>query len=268
VLEPLFRSDGSHFVPSAHARGPWDENALHGGPVAALIARAVERLDSEGAMQAARFTMEILRPVPLRPLEVAARVLRPGRRVQLAGATVSAAGVELCTASIWRIRLQEMIPDGEREEPLRGAARDQEPEPPPPPDSGVIEQDPSWPPAFHSTGVEMRFVGGHFVAPGPATVWIRLRGAVVDDEIPTPLMRTVAAADFGNGVSALLDWSTTIFVNTELTVHLFRPPGGEWVALDARTHLSGRGVGLAASALFDQSGLIGRSAQALFVARQ
>ena len=37
------------------------------------------------------------------------------------------------------------------------------------------------------------------------------------------------------------------FMNTELTVHLLRPPEGEWVCLDARTFLGGGSVGLAAS---------------------
>ena len=257
MLEPLFRSDGSSFMPSVQARGPWDEDALHGGPVAALIARELERLDSDSPMQVTRFTMEILRPVPLQPLRVATRLLRPGRRVQLVGATVSADGVELCTASAWRILVQDLsteMPSGD------DGGR------PAPPESGTSEQDESWPPAFHSTGVEMRFVDGHFAERGPATVWIRLRGAVVDAETPSPLMRTVAAADFGNGVSALLDWSMTMFINTELTVHLLRPAGGEWVCLDARTQLSGRGAGIADSALFDTSGFIGRAAQALFVA--
>ena len=257
MIEPLFRRDGDRFVPSEHARGPWDEGALHGGPVAALIARAVEGIPSDDPLQVARFTMEILRPVPLRPLEVSARVLRPGRRVQLVGATVTAGDTEVCTATAWRIRVQDVDGPGPGQTDELGA---------PARDTGSSEQDPAWGAAFHSTGVEMRFVRGHFVEPGPATVWIRLRGAVVDDEEPSPLMRTVAAADFGNGVSAVLDWTTALFVNTELTVHLIRPPDGEWVGLDARTQLSGNGVGLAACALFDDHGGIGRSAQTLFVA--
>ena len=34
-------------MPTDFARGPWDPNALHGGPVAALLARAVEKCEPD-----------------------------------------------------------------------------------------------------------------------------------------------------------------------------------------------------------------------------
>jgi Thioesterase-like superfamily len=73
----------------------------------------------------------------------------------------------------------------------------------------------------------------------------------------------MVAADVGNGVSALLDWRRYLFINTELTVHLLRGPDGEWVGVDAVTHLDG--VGLAESVLWDERGRIGRAAQTLLV---
>jgi hypothetical protein len=47
---------------------------MHGGPVAALLARAGERVDAPGPMHPARLTIELLRPVRLVPLTVEARV--------------------------------------------------------------------------------------------------------------------------------------------------------------------------------------------------
>src|SRR5438270_3098133 len=146
MLEPLFRSDGRRYRPSEHSRGPWDDRALHGGPVAALIGRALEQLPSDSPVQVARFTMEILRPVPLAPLEVATRIARPGRRVQLVSATVTAGDTEVCTASAWRMRTQAMNLGAQRE------AGDGDI---PPPTAGSPGQDPAWGAAFHSTGVEM-----------------------------------------------------------------------------------------------------------------
>jgi hypothetical protein len=70
-------------------------------------------------------------------------------------------------------------------------------------------------------------------------------------------------ADVGNGVSAVLDWRRYLFINTELTVHVLRPPVGEWVGVDAVTHLDG--VGLAESVLWDERGRVGRGAQTLLV---
>jgi hypothetical protein len=74
--------DGRETVESLPATaGPWSPDAQHGGPPAALLGRSVERLAAStvGAATIGRFTMELLGPVPVGPLAVSARVLRPGR---------------------------------------------------------------------------------------------------------------------------------------------------------------------------------------------
>ena len=50
-------------------------------------------------------------------------------------------------------------------------------------------------------------------------------------------MRAVATADFGNGVSAELPFDDYLFINADLTIHLWRAPRGEWIGLDAQTLL-------------------------------
>jgi hypothetical protein len=77
----------------------------------------------------------------------------------------------------------------------------------------------------------------------------------------------VAAADFGNGVSAIARFGEMTFINADLTVHLHRLPAGEWVCLDSRTTLGTEGVGLAESVLYDEKGVIGRSLQSLLLDR-
>ena len=101
---------------------------------------------------------------------------------------------------------------------------------------------------------------------GPARAWFRLALPLVDDEPASPLARAVAAADFGNGISRIVDFERYLFVNTDLTVHLHREPAGEWVLLDARTRLEPHGAGLAHSLLSDERGRLGLAAQSLFVA--
>jgi hypothetical protein len=61
---------------------------------------------------------------------------------------------------------------------------------------------------------------------------------------------------------SIRDWQ---FMNTELTAHLLREPGGEWVGLRARTMLGGGAAGLATAEVFDDRGFVGRTAQALLV---
>ena len=253
ITDALFVADGDRFVPTVHARGPWDPGALHGGPPAALAARAVERVGSDAPMAVARLTVELLRPVPMRPLSLSTRTVRPGRKVQLVEATLRDGDVEVCRAVALRLRVL-----------TAGGAAGDLPAAPPGPHTGVAEIGHGEGEGFHRTGVEFRFVSGRFSAPGTATVWIRLRYPVVGGEAPSPLMRAVAAADFGNGVSAVLDWDRYSFINPDLTVYLHRQPVGEWICLAAGTRAE-PGRGLAHCMLFDERGAIGHSLQALLV---
>jgi hypothetical protein len=75
----------------------------------------------------------------------------------------------------------------------------------------------------------------------------------------------MAAADFGNGVSAELAFGSASFINPDLTVSLLRPPVGEWVCLDARTRLGTWGIGSAQSTLWDVTGRVGIAVQSLLV---
>src|SRR5204862_3417808 len=60
--EPL--GDG-RFRATTHTSGPWDPRFQHAGPPAALLGRALERCAPRDGFVFARFTYEILRPVPV-----------------------------------------------------------------------------------------------------------------------------------------------------------------------------------------------------------
>jgi len=93
-----------------------------------------------------------------------------------------------------------------------------------------------------------------------------MRVPLVAGEKILPLERVLAAADSGNGISNVLDFSTHVFVNPDLSVHLHRHPTGEWVCVEAGTSISSAGIGMTEAALHDEDGPIGRSVQSLFVA--
>jgi hypothetical protein len=204
-------------------------------------------------MQLVRLTLELLRPVPLVPLAVATEVVRPGRKVQLVGVTVSAAGSDVLRGLVLFVRQAAVD------------APFPPPEPPPPrPDSSVTPlSGVAWT-AFHSHGVEMRVAAGGMER-GPATVWFRLRCPVVAGEEPSGAMRAAAAGDFSNGISAVLPFEEYLFINPDLTMVLNREPVGEWVCLEATTHLGRAGAGMAESALYDDRGRVGRALQTLLV---
>jgi hypothetical protein len=116
--------------------------------------------------------------------------------------------------------------------------------------------------------LEWRWASGSFDERGPGTAWARMRYPLVEGEEPSPLQRVLVVADSGNGASRELNGLKWWFINPELTVHLHREAVGEWVCLDATTHVSEGGVGLATSVLSDEQGPIGVGAQSLFVARR
>ena len=115
-----------------------------------------------------------------------------------------------------------------------------------------------------TSGMEMRWLNDPW-GQGPGKVWMRLRHPLLPDEQTTPLVRAVATADFGNGVSAELPFEDYLFINADLTIHLWRGPLGEWIGLDAQTLLQGGGAGVAESVLHDEHGAIGRAFQTLVV---
>jgi len=257
MSDAFYLHDDNRFVPTEWTRGPWDPNAQHAGPPAALLGRAIEALDPGGEMQVARFTLDVLRPIPLTPLQVEARVLRPGRRVQLAEATLSSGEDPVARASVWRIR------PGEPSLPDTGL----DTTPPPGPDD--LQPDPMYDPwggPSYFASMEWRSARGSFFTPGPAAAWMRMRIPLLPDEVPSPLTRVLAAADSGNGISMELPLDRFLSINTELTVHLIRMPEGEWVCLDAITRIDPRGIGLAQSVIWDEHGRIGSGNQSLVVA--
>jgi hypothetical protein len=259
--DAIFTRDKDLYLPTELARGPWTPEAQHGGAPAALLARLVEGFEGGAAMFVSRLTIELLRPVPIAPLTARTRLTRPGRKVQLVEASLFNGDTEVARCTALRIRRADLtLPDLPR------------PAPPARPSAGIASL-PPWAAevgyrAFHSAGVEHRFVAGSFEHPGPAVDWIRLRVPLVEGEATSPLSRVAAAADFGNGVSWVLNRSDGFsFINPDLTIYLHRYPAGEWVCLDAVTYVQPHGVGLAESLVFDEQGPIGRAAQSLLIDR-
>jgi hypothetical protein len=252
VTDAFYSLDGERVVPSELTRGPWDPNAQHAGPPSALLGRAIELCEPRDGMRVGRVTIEILAPIPIAPLTVSARVVRPGRSVEMLEASLEGPEGEVMRARGWRLAAGDTNVDWEQEQP-----------PPGPEDATALGFFTTGEQVGWHTAMEIVFARGAFLEPGPATVWMRPRVALVDGEEITPLQRVLVAADGGNGVSAPLDWGRFIFINTDLSVHLLRPPSGEWVCLDAVTHVDG--LGMTDTALWDDQGRIGRAAQTLLV---
>lgn len=253
--DPVQGPDGvsATVVPTTETAGPWSPDAQHGGPPAALLAWAVEALPEAAETTVGRFTMELWGPVPLRPLRVTARVLRPGRSVVLAQAELVDVerGRVVATAQAWLFPRTEGGPQHPTPLPHR-------------PEDGVRhERPPTWSGGYLDA-IEWRWIKGAVDEAGPGVVWMRTPDLLADRPI-SAVQRLLACVDSASGASAALDVADWAFLNTDLTVHLLRPPVGEWICLDAETTLGPGSIGIATSSVHDELGLVARSAQALLV---
>ena len=251
--------EGDAFRATAAGRGPWSMDHLHGGPPAALLARALELDAATSAvpLRAARITVAFHRPVAIDVFRVSVKPVREGKKVRIARAYLTdLAGRAVATAEALFVRRADVG--------VSATAHDAPRAP---------EECAPWEFPFFSssvgyhTAMETRLLSGTF-GTGKMALWMRMRVPVVPGESPSSLQRVVCAADSGNGVSVGVDVAHYTFLNPDLTVHLARELQGEWVALDATTHFGADGIGLAESALLDGAGFVGRGLQTLVVERR
>lgn len=250
---------GPKYESTELTRGPWDPGSQHAGPPCALLGRELDRAGGLEPARLARVTFEILKPVPIGPLTVAAEVVRGGRSVELVEGELYSEETPILRARGWRIRTTE----------IATSAGGEDDQPPPGPDEGAPTD--FFPTGFETgyhTAMETRFLSGAYLEPGPARAWMRMRVPLVEGEDPQPRDRVLVAADSGNGVSSPLDYRRWLFINADLSVALRRPAEGEWVLLDATTYAESDGVGLTDTRLWDAAGPIGRATQSLLVAER
>lgn len=257
---------GGEVVESTRlAAAEWYSDGQHGGVVSALIARAVEQEPALTPMEVSRVTVELFRVVPVAELEVVTERVREGKRIQTSEVRVYGRDIELARGLVQRLRTTELALPAVISE---GIVK------PPGPDgipdtsfANTMPFHPDNPVSFGQRAVTMRQVHGAFSEPGPATVWLRFTAALVEGEAMTATQRAILASDFSNGLSRLAEPHEWLFMNSDLSVHLARPPVGEWVGLDGESVWSRRGRGVATSHLFDADGPIGRATQTLFLDR-
>jgi hypothetical protein len=255
VADSLYIPLGAgRFSSTELTQGPWHPAQQHASPPAALLAYAMERVEPRPDMEFTRFAMDILRPVPPGDVEVRARLVRPGRRVQFLTAELIADGEPAAQARGWRMRRADTSDVATPECTPPHALPGPRPDEPPFAEFG-----------YHHA-LEWRYVFGAITTPGPAVMWARLKVPLVPDEKPSPLQRVAGVADTSSGISSALSFETHIFTNVDLTLHLLRALSGEWVCLDAATTIGPDGSGLCRTRLYDERGDFGSATQTLFVA--
>jgi Thioesterase-like superfamily len=246
----FFVTDGKSYVPTRLARGPWGPS-VSGNYVGGLLGRAVELEVDDVDLQPARFTVDLLRPVALQPLQLHSSVVRDGRRLRLVDAVMRQNDVTVARASALFLRRSEHAVDTVWTSPVTMPAIPAEPD--------VLADDVPMvlhsygrDPVAGSPGVGVKEWRHH----GQKFAWIRETKFLVDDEPLSPFTRAVMAADV---TSSLTHWGTEglQFINADYTVTLSRLPEGVYIGLASVTHYSHAGVATGVATLFDETGPIG-----------
>ncbi|MCW2564222.1 MAG: hypothetical protein JWQ31_2782 [Mycobacterium sp.] len=246
----FFISDGNGYVPTRLARGPWGPT-LSGNYVGGLLGRTIEQEVDDAELHPARLTVDLLRPVALKPLQVHASVARDGRRLRLVDAVMTQDDVLVARASALFLRRGEHTADKVWTSPVTMPAIPTEPEALTD-DLPMLLQSYGRDPVAGSPGVgvaEWRHDGQKFA-------WVRETKFLVDDEPLSPFTRAVMAADV---TSSLTHWGTEglQFINADYTVGLSRLPEGVYIGLAAVTHYDHAGVATGVATLFDEKGPVG-----------
>ncbi|WP_024505943.1 thioesterase family protein [Bradyrhizobium sp. ARR65] len=257
-MEAIYRVEGNRVLVSPHAAGPWNPRMQHGSAPASLAVWAAERIAAPIEMRVARVTIDLMRPVPLSPLRLQTDVLREGRKIQLCAVRLLAEDTLVVAATVLKIKVQP--------QPLPAELGEEKVELPGPAES------PEDPARFSSspfvTGMSLRAARGRFGVPGKAAIWYRVDRPLVEGFSVSQAMRAVAAADFANGTSTVLDFREWTFLNADLTVSMARQPVGEWILLDGESWIGRDGAGLAMARLADEQGYFGRAVQSLVIEKR
>lgn len=254
----VFTREGDVWQPSELSRGPWDPRAQHGGAPSALMAHVAESAMAEPGWQLVRLSVELIKPVPVAPLTARCSA-HPARSTTRLTIDLFAGDTLVARAHALMLRAQALaLPDG-----LPGRS---------PPRLLPLPRDCSEPlripglPAgrsFYGTAVDTLAAQGDVSRPGPGAAWFRLAVPLVAGAPNSPAMRAAAAADFGNGLSWVLEAERYVFSNADLSLHLHRQPVGEWVGLSSDTQADAGGAGTTLSRLYDEDGPVGVAIQTL-----
>lgn len=254
-MDTVYRLEGSRVVTGPVAGGPWDPKMQHGGAPSSLIVAVAEAVPAAVPMRVARLTVDLMRPIPVAPLEIRTEVLREGRKIQLCNVDLIADGKLAVRGTVLKIRRESYeLPDSAENEPVTL----------PPPAAGHLAKGKITDNPFMAC-LSMSVVKGGFNKPGPGAVWFRVERPIIEGQANSAAMRAVIAADFCNGTSSVLDFRSWTFINGDLSVSLARDPVGDWVLLDAETWLGPDGSGIACAKLGDSEGYFGRAAQSILI---
>nr|WP_228047521.1 thioesterase family protein [Saccharopolyspora sp. HNM0983] len=254
--DALFVQDGETFLPTDSAGNPWGE-LTGGGPVAGLLARALERAAGDPDLFTARLTVDLMRPVPRVPLTISTRPLRTGKRVKVWEAVLST-GDHVVTRAVGQLVARTNV-DGPEAGPVPQFAGPDDVA-----DGRLIPPELELREGVHDI-VQARWVDDQVSGP-TSRVWLRMPLPLLAGESISPLAHVAVLVDCISAASPLGE----IFgpwINTDITLYLHRELEGEWLGLEIERDLQPTGIGVVRSRLHDRRGPIGTAGEAVVVSQ-
>lgn len=247
------RESSSRFRPTELTIGAWKVDQLHIGPAMGLLAHAVEadHVARHGhlRLQCSRLSYDILGVLPVEPVDVSVRVIRPGRTIELVEAQLDHDGRTALTARAWfTVATDTAQIAGSAFAPI-------EPR----------EQTEPWQIPWQGGFIESLEARQRAHGRGRATTWARTRAELVAGELTSPLARLLSLVDVANGLAARESPDEVIFPNVDLTAHLARTSEDEWIGFDTSVTFGPTGLGMTHTVLHDQAGPFGTVVQSLTV---
>ena len=251
-------TDG-HFQANAPARGPWSVDHCHAGPVAGLIARALEHSLPEKALT--RMTLDLVRPIPMAGFQITTAVDRNGRtlgqaRVQLTdtdgNTCVTGSSMHMARGDFASMPTAPVTPL-KRGDAVAG----------PTPLARGKHGEPSF-----TDFIEVAYPDGAPDKPvnsfGPTKLWMKTPHLLAG-ETPSTAQRLCPLADCGNGISRNASFYDITFMNTDLTIHFHRETDADWFLSDCVSHWQRTGIGLAQAVLSDDGGPVATALQTILL---
>jgi hypothetical protein len=255
VNEPFFTIEGTHYVPTPAARGPWNPNSLHGRVIAGLLGAEIERLYGSPDFMPARLTVDMYRLPDLSPVEVVVRPVREGNRIKVIDAEFISGGVSAGRATCQLLR-RTANPAGNVWKPPSWEVP--APADIPPPTDGRSGMGGMW---------ATRRIAGDFGTVGQKRIWMSEVRELVDGRALTPFVRVAVSADFTSPFANAGDAGLE-FINSDVTVYLHREPRTEWIGYEVVNHGATDGVGIGECFLYDEDGPIGSGSCAALAQRR
>jgi hypothetical protein len=246
------------FESTDGTRSNWDREIQHGSPPLALMTKLIEEQAADSGLRVGRLTLDILGAIPVTQVRVRTWVERPGSRISMLAAQMSAPRPDGGKRAVARVTAWLLAPSDTAD-----AATDRYP---PLVEGESVPMPRNWNTSGYLQTVSWRTQ--RTAEDQSNVVWLSPLVSLVDSEPMTELQRLAMVVDCANGAGAALDPEKFVFMNTDTAVHLHRLPLGNDFAVRGRGSIGPDGIGVTTADIFDRQGFIGTVAQTLLVQRR